>query len=147
MSEVIRDIKGYPTSRDYAKLWELAQKQSVVCVVDFGKDCRDVAQTITNACYTHVSARGICYTDGDTVEKFTAGCARVNLEWLVPDEDLKADEDIRTENEAIRAAVWAYYHALDTRQNGDVAGYQLIRDVEKALGKSWIPGATLSKPS
>lgn len=87
--EIVRDISGYETSRDYAKLWELAQRQSVVCVVDFfgGLDtpCRDIAQTIRNPHEVHVSVRGRTYAFGQDAEEFAESCERVNLEWIVPE--------------------------------------------------------------
>lgn len=57
----IRQITGYQTSRDYALLWKLAHEQSVVCACDYGKDCRDVAQTLfmDDSDVVQISARGI----------------------------------------------------------------------------------------
>lgn len=51
------------------------------------------------------------------------------------------------EHEAVTAALWDYHHALDTRQDGNSAGYKLIAAVEAALGKPWERGATLKEPT
>ena len=37
MPNLIRDLSNYPLSQDYDHLWELAQKQSVVCISDARK--------------------------------------------------------------------------------------------------------------
>lgn len=93
---VIRDLAGYTTSRDYRELWELAQRQSVVCIVD--SSCRPrpvyrlVAQTITaRDGLVSVRSRGTGYADSigtseqlDGVEVFVRECQDVHLEWIVP---------------------------------------------------------------
>lgn len=81
---IIRTISGYQTSRDYALLWELAKTSSIVCVCDYSDGIRDVAQTISNKNYTHVSARGITYADGLSVAEFEKNCSRANVEFLIP---------------------------------------------------------------
>lgn len=83
---IVRNITGYQTSRDYALLWELGQKQSVVCIVDYYEDCRDVRQTIWNGRYMQVSSRGNGYVDGDTAEEFAKWCQRSNVEFLIPND-------------------------------------------------------------
>lgn len=115
MSEIIRDISGYTTSRDYAKLWELAQKQSVVCVVDFdwrdGEVSRDVAHTIWSGRYLQVSCRGVTYADGDSLADFERSARRSNLEWLVPNPE--AAELIRDMNSDVCALLDARNELLE----------------------------------
>ena len=86
---IVSEIKNYPVSRDYAKLWELAQKQSVVCVVDY-IGCRDVAQTLFKLCRGEwsgdVCVRGHSYVYGFDKEVFIKQCEGKNLEWIVPNE-------------------------------------------------------------
>lgn len=151
MIEVIRDIGGYTTSRDYAKLWELAQKQSVVCVVDFdwrdGDVSRDVAHTIWNGRHLHVSCRGVSYADGDSLADFERSARRSNLEWLVPNPE--AAELVRDMNSDVCALLDernALLEALgnllaiinDSRGaegyhlNGDVAMWDEFPEVEAA---------------
>lgn len=90
--EIIRDIAGYNTKRgDYEELWKLAQTQSVVCFVDHLEDCRDVCQTIFCGGVVSVSARGICYVEAHTSEKFVEKSAWANLEWLMPKGRLLAE--------------------------------------------------------
>lgn len=59
-------ISGYKTSRDYERLADAMQRQSIICVVDYGKDCRDVAHTLWSPSNDgngvwQLSARGIGY--------------------------------------------------------------------------------------
>lgn len=44
---------------------------------------------------------------------------------------------------AIREAITAYHHALDTRQDGTLAGLHLTDEIQDAMGMPWIQGATL----
>ncbi len=82
---------NYPVSRDYEKLWELAQKVDVVCTLD---------QTSIHGTYRTVGHTGYAprwlpgyvtfYTRGystfqsKSMPRFIAYCSRQNLEWLVP---------------------------------------------------------------
>ena len=71
--KLVREIVGYPMSRDYRLLWSLAQRQSVVCIVDYHGGAqrdlseapppmRDIAHTIRNQDgNVSVSARGVGY--------------------------------------------------------------------------------------
>lgn len=43
----------------------------------------------------------------------------------------------------VEKALHAYHHALDTRQNGNVAAINLAAEIGEALGKHWVQGATL----
>ena len=45
---------------------------------------------------------------------------------------------------AVRSALIAYHHALDTRLHCGVAQGVLTRAIEEALGTPWLPGSTLS---
>ncbi len=45
---------------------------------------------------------------------------------------------ITVENEAVKAALSNYHHALDTRKHGGVAAQNMIWAVEAAFGKPWI---------
>lgn len=82
-----RNLLNYPFSKDYKKLYELAKKQSVVCVLDH-LGCRDVCQTIyiDSANYTEVVARGICYIFTENEEEFISHCEHYNLEWIIPND-------------------------------------------------------------
>lgn len=83
---LIRGIDNYLFSTDYEALWELAQKQSVVCDVSY-YGCRDIAQTICSLGpnpVVQVSARGIGYVYADSLEDFVVGCQGCDLRWIVP---------------------------------------------------------------
>ena len=83
---------SYQTSRDYCKLWELAQMASIICIVDMepGKPntCRDIARTTHSADWSpklvQVGARGIGYVWAESIEEFIAQCQVRRLEWLIP---------------------------------------------------------------
>ena len=103
---LIRTVKGYATSTDYRKLWELAQRQSVVCLVQHqvqyrwatgqnsvGGNLMDVAQTIAmpddsgKVWCIDISCRGSNYVQGFGIDDFAEQCQRANVQWLVPQED------------------------------------------------------------
>lgn len=87
-------LAAYPTSRDYAELWRRAQRESLLCIVDW-QECRDVAQTIVTfidepeLLSLQVSGRGTCYLHAESPEELAANAARINLEWIVPPSDEK----------------------------------------------------------
>lgn len=87
---IIRDIKGYATSRDYAQLVTLMQTQSVVCTVRYGSridsPMRDVAHTFFEA-ESHsfaIRARGMEYVGAHTAADFIRECLAEEVEFLVP---------------------------------------------------------------
>jgi hypothetical protein len=84
---LIRNIIGYATSREYVKLAELMQRQSVVCIV-VHHTCRDVAHTFydgsTDLYPFAIRARGIEYVCGRDAADFIDQCTRAEVEWLVP---------------------------------------------------------------
>jgi hypothetical protein len=84
----IRNIKDYPVSTNYEKLWELAQKQGVICIVDYDRInswlVRDVCSTIFSQHNYEVSARGIAYISAETKEEFLEQCKKRCLVWVLP---------------------------------------------------------------
>lgn len=81
----------YKTSRDYERLWQLAQETSVACIVDYdfrdGHVCRDIASTICingDEKTIQISCRGICYVGPayDGKETFIRHCAKYNVEFI-----------------------------------------------------------------
>jgi hypothetical protein len=88
-TEPIFLVSGYQTSKDYERLADLMQKQSVICMVDYGKDCRDVAHTLwlpseSNDGFWQLSARGIGYVYGTSRQEFIAQCQKHNVEVIFP---------------------------------------------------------------
>ena len=81
-----RDIQNYETSRDYERLWELAQEQSVVCFMDSLIERTRMASMV----------------DPGTVNMnqadFIAQCRRRNVAWIVP-HGLKQPEPPNAEHE------------------------------------------------
>lgn len=87
----MNDYASYKTSKDYALLSELAKTQSVICIVDYQEDSRDVARAMYSTLHDgqeewNVSARGTCYVMAWSLVKFIARCEAINLEFIVPEE-------------------------------------------------------------
>lgn len=87
---IVRNLTGHRMSRDYAMLWALALKQSVVCVCDYGSQtpkCRDIAQTISQPekSWVAICARGIEYVSAEDEASFARRCAKENVEFVVPE--------------------------------------------------------------
>ena len=80
---------NYKASRDYQRLWELAQTERVICWLDSYESCIDTAST---KCTIHdngkvvveISARGTCYIWGDNKEHFIEKCKKYNVEFIEP---------------------------------------------------------------
>lgn len=85
---LVHQIAGYRTSRDYARLVELMQRHSVVCIVDSFEGARDVAKTIFEGTAEKgqlmVSARGMGYLHARERGDFIAQCEKYHLEFLEP---------------------------------------------------------------
>jgi hypothetical protein len=90
MSEIIRGIKNYPMSEDYALLWSLAQQQGIVCEVDYNfyrddsPPVRDIAQTLFRGGNVAICARGTCYIEESSQDEFIRLCKRYNLKFILP---------------------------------------------------------------
>jgi hypothetical protein len=80
---VVRAITNYNTSRDYELLFELMQKSSIVCIVDYNF-ARDVAQTLCKCGDYQICARGIGYLWAENKEEFLKYCEMYNVEFVVP---------------------------------------------------------------
>ncbi|GAF78774.1 unnamed protein product [marine sediment metagenome] len=82
----IREITGYKTSRDYIKLYELAQTQSIICMCNFGEGrARDICRTIFDGNLMEISARGTGYVGAETIKAFIKQCKRYDVEWVLPE--------------------------------------------------------------
>jgi hypothetical protein len=80
---VVRHIVGYATSKDYAKLAELMETQSVVCICRYST-CRDVCQSVYDGKTWMLNARGIGYIYAFDVKDFITQCEQSEVEWIVP---------------------------------------------------------------
>lgn len=82
------NLDGYVSLSDYELLANLSRTQSVICIVDYEADLRDVARTFYRARgqeeHWSVSARGISYIEAFSREEFLAACAHRNLEFILP---------------------------------------------------------------
>ena len=116
-------------SRDYEKLADLMQQQSVICVVDykFRNDpdnlgiARDVAQTIFYPTRWTISARGISYVYAQDRASFIQACTDSNVEWLEP----------TPEPAPRRRFVLNLRLSADTRDDMVWALYQISREMER----------------
>ena len=84
-------LANYPTSRDYYQLWDLAQKASIVCVVDKREnDSSDRCVVVTSNIVTpsriatQVQNFGILWCSSGFRDQFVIQCERWNLEWIIP---------------------------------------------------------------
>lgn len=126
---VVREIAGYQTSKDYKRLWEIAIKQSVLCVCDY-HECRDSAQTIyDSAGVLFVSARGVSYICAKSVNEFIEQCQKINLEWVIPETHIKEISETISSKKCI--AVYLSYHVS-----------QLV-DLEPVVKDVWKVGQEL----
>lgn len=78
-------MKGYQFSKDYARLFELAKTQDVICIVKYGNH-RVVSQTEyapESDCMSVFSA-GHVYIPFCNKFHFIKYCKKVNLSYLVP---------------------------------------------------------------
>lgn len=84
--EIVHEVAGYETSRDYELLAQLMQSQSVICIVDcYGGECRDIGKTIFTPTNTwQICARGICYIYQWSKDAFVRQCERANVEFIIP---------------------------------------------------------------
>ena len=88
---MIVPIANYQTSRDYYQLWDLAQKASIICIVDKREnDSSDRCVVVTSNLVTpsriatQVQNFGILWCSSGFRDVFVIQCERWNLEWLVP---------------------------------------------------------------
>lgn len=75
-------VSGYAVNRDYEWLADEMERRSLICLVDFDDDLRDVAHTIWTPGLWQLSARGTCYVWARSREEFIRDCARANVEII-----------------------------------------------------------------
>lgn len=133
---IVRDF-NYETRSDYAALWDLAKKMSVICILDSGirtdgsEMTRDVAKTRWNGELMDVGVRGVGYFDATSLAEFSDTAARLRLEWIEPKApagDLTIDEicevlaDKRDDERAREAsALQSFLEWIDGRLTEDRA--------------------------
>lgn len=86
---MIHKISGYATSKDYELLFELMQKVSVICIIDYRSSdhtspSRDISQTLCGDDQYQIEARGIGYLWADNKEEFLKYAEMQNVEFIVP---------------------------------------------------------------
>ena len=91
--KIIREIDESGTSHDYERLFELAQKQSVICVVDHkwpdGDKTRGIARTVfesseNGSSTLYVQCSGTCYIWAKSKEQFLEDAQSFNLAFVDP---------------------------------------------------------------
>lgn len=83
----------YITSKDYEKLFQLVQKQRVICIVTYTNNIKDICASsiLTTEDRISISCRGTGYIeafpyDGKTTkEDFLKQCEDYKLEFIDPD--------------------------------------------------------------
>lgn len=83
------ELAKYNLSKDYDLLYDLALKQSIVCVVNFTATCVDICRTNYIDGVMQVNARGIGYIYAMNKDEFYTQCEMMNLQWLVPSAQTK----------------------------------------------------------
>jgi hypothetical protein len=89
-------IEGYKTSKDYELLFQLMQKSSIICMVDYlnylgESNKKDIAQTFySEDNFCRICARGITYVWGENKEHFIRECIKSNVEFIEPTETTHA---------------------------------------------------------
>lgn len=82
------ELAPYSGSRDYELLADLAAKASVLCIVDYENEVRDVARTNYmrrgDQELWQLSARGFGYITAFNRADFIALCMHRNVEFIVP---------------------------------------------------------------
>ena len=93
------EISGYSLSREYDKLANEMQVRSIICIVDYHGDCRDVAHTLWSPSpdgngFWQLSARGISYISAFSREDFIKQCVCANVEVLMPITNIEHGEKL-----------------------------------------------------
>jgi hypothetical protein len=76
---LIREVTGYETSKDYIRLFELAQQESIICLCRGDGEMKDIAHTIFDEKYFAVSSRGTGYVCADNPDDFIRQCRQCDL--------------------------------------------------------------------
>lgn len=79
-------ITGYPTSKDYCLLIDLARKQQVICLVENGQSVARtlyLANDLEEIFSIGVPGTGYVYACG--ADDFITQCHRFNIEFLIPE--------------------------------------------------------------
>lgn len=119
----IFEISGYKSSREYDKLADEMQVRSIICIVDYDGDCRDVAHTLWSpsedgaGCWM-LSARGISYICAFSREDFIKQCVRANVEVLMSITNIEHGEklfEFTSKSDWIEKGnrIWRYHKVLD----------------------------------
>lgn len=85
-------IAKYKTSKDYARLYDLAKEHRIICITDY-MNCRDVCKSIYHPAgrfqeVVELSARGISYIYAHTKEEFIQQCTKDNVEFIEPESEV-----------------------------------------------------------
>jgi hypothetical protein len=84
------DEMPYPLSKNYMRLWQELQRESIVCFADWkphyetSRVIRDVCQTTWDGKTASVCCRGITYAWADNETDFVASCQEAGIEAVLP---------------------------------------------------------------
>jgi hypothetical protein len=132
------NIAPYKTSKDYARLWQLAKTMRVICIVDYGDHgCRDVCKTLyreseRGGITVELSARGISYVCAYNLVEFTKHCEADHVEFILPETETKKEPDpIFMSIETFHRLRNLIQHSTSPEQNTYTYGGRLISIVSK----------------
>lgn len=85
----IYQMTGYALSQDYERLADAMQVESVICILDYERDLRDVAHTIWSPSKNEegiyqISARGTGYIYAFNRADFIAQCQKYHVGAIFP---------------------------------------------------------------
>jgi len=88
----IHELAKYNTSRDYEKLADLMQMESIICTVQY-HDCRDCAHTLFSDSEDgkgiwQISGSGYGYVYAFNRAQFIEQCTKGNVEFIAPPESV-----------------------------------------------------------
>jgi hypothetical protein len=90
----IHELAKYNTSRDYEKLADLMQKESIICTVQY-HECRDTGRTVFSTSEDghgiwQINGRGMGYVYAFNRTEFIEQCTRGNVEFIEPPESVRS---------------------------------------------------------
>lgn len=86
----LEDEMPYPLSKDYKRLWQELQRESIVCFADWrpayetSRVIRDVCQTKWDGKTASACCRGVTYAWADNEADFLASCQEAGIEAVFP---------------------------------------------------------------
>jgi hypothetical protein len=81
---IVGKLGNYKVSRDYARLAELAKKESIICVVGEGVGKTTYEKYSSGTVIWEIRSQGICFLMSDNIAGFLRMCQLNNVEFIEP---------------------------------------------------------------